>query len=113
MLRGGYTGDEVLRETNGRPLLEPLDPDNEKLLLAAGADARLVNALRASHPALTDDQAAAARAQQAGIDARNTPARDAGRANLLAYYKQRADTHAADAQDATLGNTPRPCAASW
>ena len=65
MLRSGYTGDEVLRETNGRPLLEPLDPDNEKLLRAAGADARLVNALRATHPALSADEAAAARQREA------------------------------------------------
>ena len=103
MLRGGYTGDEVLRETNGRPLLEPIDAANEKLLLAAGADARLVNALRATHPALTGDQAAAARAQQAEIDERNLQARDASRAGLLAYYKQNVDTHLAERKDAALG----------
>ena len=68
MLRSGYTGDEVQRETNGRPLLEPLDDANEKLLRAAGADTRLVDALRATHPALSADEAAAAR-QHAAVAA--------------------------------------------
>ena len=68
MLRSGYTGDEVLRETSGRPLLEPLDDPNEKLLRAAGADTRLVDALRATHPALSADEAAAAR-QHAAVAA--------------------------------------------
>ncbi len=82
MLRSGYTGDEVLRETSGRPLLEPLDDTNEKLLFAAGADARLVNALRATHPALSADEASAARAHQQLIDLRNDATRQLQAARL-------------------------------
>ncbi len=40
LLRSGYTGDEVLRETAGRPLLAPLDAAAQRALLDAGADAR-------------------------------------------------------------------------
>ena len=95
MLRGGYTGDEVLRETAGRPLLEPLDANAETALRAAGADARLLTALHTSHPALSGDEAAAARARQAQIDERNTESRDADRARLLAFHKQSAENHLA------------------
>ena len=50
MLRGGYTGDEVLRETAGRPLLEPIDATAEAALRAAGADAKLIAALKPPIP---------------------------------------------------------------
>ena len=103
MLRGGYTGDEVLHETAGRPLLEPIDADAEKLLHAAGADARLIAALKSTHPALTDDQAAAARAKQAAIDERNLASQIADRANLLAFHKQAAEAHQSSLKEQELG----------
>ena len=64
LLRSGYTGAEVLRDTAGRPLLEPLDANAEKLLRDAGADPALVAALRRSHPVATPAQAQAERARQ-------------------------------------------------
>ena len=64
LLRGGCTGAEVLRDTAGRPLLDPLDADAEKLLRDAGADAAFIAALRRSHPLATPAQAEAERARQ-------------------------------------------------
>ena len=64
LLRGGCTGAEVLRDTAGRPLLEPLDADAEKLLRDAGADPAFITALRRSHPVATPAQAQAERARQ-------------------------------------------------
>ena len=75
MLRGGYTGDDVLREIAGRPLLEPLDPAAEKSLVEAGADPRFINALKVSHRALSDDESAATRQRQAEIDQRDAATR--------------------------------------
>lgn len=83
MLRGGYTGDEVLRETAARPLLGTLDADGEKALRAAGADARLIASLKSAHRALTGDEAAAARQRQAEIDRRAEEARNNTQARLL------------------------------
>ena len=102
MLRSGYTGDEVLRETNGRPLLEPLDDTNEKLLRAAGADTRLVAALRATHPALSADDAAAARAHQLLLDQRN----DATRQLQAARLQQTAAPAAAAGADSRAPSDP-------
>lgn len=93
MLRGGYTGDEVLRETTGRPLLEPLDATAETALRTAGADARLLAALKQTRRTLTDGEAAAARQRQADIDERNLQSRETGRANLLAFNQQAAENH--------------------
>ena len=93
MLRGGYTGDEVLRETAGRPLLEPLDADAEAALRQSGADAHLLDALRKTRRTLSDDEAAAARQRQAEIDERNLQSQEANRANLLAFHQQAAENH--------------------
>ncbi len=82
MLRGGYTGDDVLREIAGRPLLEPLDPAAEKSLVEAGADARFIHALETSHRALSADEIAATRQQQAEIDQRAAAARQLELARL-------------------------------
>lgn len=65
MLHGGYTGDEVLRETSGRPLLDPIDAANEQLLRAAGADTRFIAALKSTHRTVSTDEAAALRPRPA------------------------------------------------
>ena len=75
LLHGGYTGDEVLRETAGRPLLAPLDDASEKTLRAAGADQHLIDILKTSRRALSDSEADAARQRQAELDARDTQGR--------------------------------------
>ena len=75
MLRSGYTADEVLRETTARPLLEPIGPDAETALLAAGADARFIDRLKTAHPTLSTGEASAARAHQQLLDMRNDATR--------------------------------------
>ena len=50
LLRSGYTGDEALKETAGRPLLTPIDAAAEHALLDAGADARMIASLRNDPP---------------------------------------------------------------
>ena len=64
MLRSGYSDAEVLQETASRPLLEPITPAAEQTLRAAGADQRLVDALKTSRRAVTPAEALAARQQQ-------------------------------------------------
>jgi hypothetical protein len=65
MLRSGYTDGEVLQETASRPLLEPLTPASEQALRTAGADQRLIDALKTNRQVATPAEAMAARAQQA------------------------------------------------
>ncbi len=64
LLRSGYTGDEVLKETAGRPLLAPIDAAAERALLEAGADARTVAALRDSRRVASTPEADDARQRQ-------------------------------------------------
>ena len=66
-LRSGYTGDEVLKETAGRPLLAPIDAAAERALLDAGADARTVAALRDGRRVASSTEADAP-ARQAAAD---------------------------------------------
>ena len=68
LLRSGYTGDEVLRETAGRPLLAPLDAAAERALLEAGADAHTVALLRDGRPVVSPNEAANAQQRQAAAD---------------------------------------------
>ena len=103
MLRGGYTSDDVLRETAGRPLLDPLDAAAEKTLVQAGADARLINALKTNRPALTDAQAADARQHQADLDRRKLEAWEDNSARLMQVHKQAAENVAATRKQAMLG----------
>ena len=70
MLRSGYSDAEVLQETASRPLLEPLTPAAEQTLRAAGADQRLVDALKTSRRAVSPAEALAARQQQAAQEQR-------------------------------------------
>ncbi len=77
MLRGGYTGADVLHETAGRPLLEPLDAAAEKSLRQAGADTAFIDTLRTTRHALTADEAAAARQRQETVDQRTAATRQA------------------------------------
>jgi thiol-disulfide isomerase/thioredoxin len=59
MLRGGSSAAEVSRELASRKVLEPLTPDLQKKLVAAGADASLISLYERS--LLSDQKAAAAR----------------------------------------------------
>ena len=82
LLRGGCTGAEVLRDTAGRPLLDPLDANAEKLLRDAGADPALIAALRRSHPAATPAQAQAERVRQEDLARQRIDAWEADQARL-------------------------------
>ena len=70
MLRSGYSDAEVLQETAARPLLEPITPATEQTLRAAGADQRLVDALKTSRRTVSPAEALAARQQQAAQEQR-------------------------------------------
>ena len=82
LLRGGCTGAEVLRDTAGRPLLEPLDADAEKLLRDAGADPAFITSLRRSHPVATPAQAQAERARQEELAQRRIDAWETSQTRL-------------------------------
>ncbi len=103
LLRGGYTGAEVLRETSGRPLLEPLDDTAQRNLRTAGADQRFIDALKASHPALTDAEAEAARQQQSAIDARTAEGKAAYVSRMYEANKQAFEAHADARKQDALG----------
>lgn len=103
LLHGGYTGDETLRETAGRPLLAPLDDDAEKTLRAAGADDHFIAALRASRPTLTDAEAEAARQQQATAAARDADGRAAYVSRVAAANKQALENRLAARQQEATG----------
>ena len=103
MLRGGYTSDDVLHETAGRPLLEPLDEAAEKTLVQAGADARLINALKTSRPTLSDADAAAARQRQADLDHRKLTSWEDNQARLTEAHKQASDNVQAERKQEVLG----------
>ncbi len=68
LLRSGYTGDEVLKETAGRPLLSPMDAAAERALLDAGADARTVAALREGRRVASTTEADDLRQRQAATE---------------------------------------------
>ena len=70
MLRSGYSDAEVLQETAARPLLEPITPAAEQTLRAAGADQRLVDALKTSRRTVSPAEALAVRQQQAAQEQR-------------------------------------------
>ncbi len=103
MLRGGYTSDDVLRETAGRPLLEPLDAAAEKTLVQAGADAHLINALKTAHRTLSDDELAAVHQRQADLDQRKLAAWEDNQSRLFAANKQAADNIQVERKQVMLG----------
>ena len=105
MLRGGYTSDDVLRETAGRPLLEPLDAAAEKTLVQAGADAHLINTLKTAHRTLSDDELAAIRQRQADLDHQKLEAWEGNQARLLAANKQAAESVQSTRKQEMLGKT--------
>lgn len=102
LLHGGYTGDEVLRETAGRPLLAPLDDATEKTLRAAGADQRFIDALRTTRHPLTDDEAGAARQRQADMDARNAEGRAAYISRMAEANKHTLEVRLAERKQSQL-----------
>ncbi len=88
LLRSGYTGDEVLRETAGRPLLAPIDDAAERALRDAGADARTVAALRDGRRVVTANEAADAQQRQAVADQHRLESWEADQARRLDANRQ-------------------------
>ncbi|MBE7211441.1 MAG: redoxin family protein [Gluconacetobacter diazotrophicus] len=88
LLRSGYTGDEVLRETAGRPLLAPIDAAAERALLAAGADARTVAALRDGHRLASTAEAADAQQRQAAAEQHRLESWEAAQAQRAEASRQ-------------------------
>ena len=103
LLHGGYTGDEILRETAGRPLLNPLDDAAEKTLRAAGADQPLLDALKTNRRALSDTEAAAVRQQQAVLADREAQTRADYASRLVATNRQAMLDHQAVRKQEALG----------
>ena len=103
MVRSGYSDAEVLQETASRPLLEPLTPAAEQALRAAGADQRLVDALKTSRRAVSPAEALAARQQQAAQEQR--AAASAIQQAALLRSQQTAAAPAAPAADSAAGAT--------
>ncbi len=103
MLRGGYTGDEVLRETAGRPLQGSFDADAEKALAQAGADVHFIDAFQASHRVLTDDEIAALQQRKDDIARRKLEAWEDNSARLLEVHRQAAENAVAQRKQAMLG----------
>lgn len=92
MLRGGYTSAEVLQEVATRHVIDPLDAATEKKLLAAGADARLIDALKSGNYNLAPGDAAAARQRLQAAALRVQADRAAGRDRLAGEVQQPAST---------------------
>lgn len=103
LLHGGYTGDEVLRETAGRPLLQPLDAASEKTLRDAGADQHFIDTLKTGRSALTGAQADAARQQQAASEALTAEGRAAYASRLVDANKQALEVHQSVRKQEALG----------
>ena len=103
LLHGGYTGDEVLRETAGRPLLAPLDEASEKTLRAAGADQHLIDALKTGHRTLSDSEADAARQRQTDLDARDSQTRAEYASRLMEANRQALVAHQMVRKQEALG----------
>ena len=103
LLHGGYTGDEILRETAGRPLLAPLDAASEKALRDAGADQRFLDALKTDRHALSDTDAAAARQQQAVLAEREAQTRADYASRLMEANREALAAHLAVRKQAALG----------
>ena len=82
LLRGGCTDAEILGDTAGRPLLEPLDAGAEKLLRDAGAGQGLIDTLRRSRPVATRAQAEAEHARQEALAEQHVAAWEANQARL-------------------------------
>ena len=103
LLHGGYTGDEILRETAGRPLLTPLDATAEQTLRAAGADQHLLDTLRTNRRALSDAEAAAARQQQAVLADREAQTRADYASRLVEANREALVAHQAVRKQQALG----------
>ena len=103
LLHGGYTGDEVLRETAGRPLIQPLDAASEKALRDAGGDQRFIDALKSGRTALNGAQAAAARQQQTASDNLTAEGRAAYASRLMDANKQAFEVHQSVRKQEALG----------
>ncbi len=90
MLRGGYTSAEVLQEVATRHVVDPLDAAGEKTLREAGADDRLIEALKSGRYTLGGAEADEAKQRQDAIDQRVQADRAAGQDRLLEHAKEQA-----------------------
>ncbi len=90
MLRAGYTSAEVLQEVATRHVVEPLDPATEKILREAGADERLIAALKSGAYTLAPADSAAAKRSQEQAAARVQLDREAGQDRLLEQAREQA-----------------------
>ncbi len=92
LLRSGYTGDEVLKETAGRPLLAPIDAAAEHALLDAGADARTVTALRDGRRVASVTEAADTQQRQAAVEQHRLESWEADQARRAEAGRQAVQT---------------------
>jgi nucleoredoxin len=90
MLRGGYTSQETLREVESRHVVDPLDATSEKALRDAGADQRLIDALKSGRYTLPPDESAEAKRRQQEAQERLQSDREAGQDRLLEHAKEEA-----------------------
>jgi thiol-disulfide isomerase/thioredoxin len=90
MLRAGYTSDEVLQEVATRHVVDSLDATTEKTLREAGADQRLIDALKSGKYALAPTDSAEAKRLQEEAAARVQADRAAGQDRLLEQAKAQA-----------------------
>ena len=102
LLRSGYTGDEVLKETAGRPLLAPIDAAAEHALLEAGADARTVAALRDGRRVASATEADALRQRQAAAEQQRLSAWEADQARRAEAGREAVQTKLATRREEQL-----------
>ena len=104
MLRSGYSSEAVLRELSTRHFADTLDPEMEKQLIHAGANAELIQALRSGAYQLSASEIAAAKdkrlAQQkraGGVPEQSKPAEGAKADALVQSNAAPATAHPGDA----------------
>ena len=91
MLRGGYTNAEVLREVTTRHVVDPLNATSEKTLRDAGADQRLIDALKSGQYTLAPADSEEAKRRLDEAAARVQDDRAAGQDRLLQQARQQAE----------------------
>jgi nucleoredoxin len=90
MLRSGYSSADVLQDIESRHVVDTLDAATEQTLRDAGADQRLIDALKSGRYNLDSDAAAQEKARQAAAAERLQLDREAGQDRLLAQARAQA-----------------------
>jgi nucleoredoxin len=90
MLRSGYSSADVLQDVESRHVVDALDATTEKTLRDAGADQRLIDALRSGRYNLDSTTAEEEKNRQAAAAERLQLDREAGQDRLLEQAKQQA-----------------------